>query len=101
MCLNRLRSTVNGIAEWTNPDGGYFVSFDSMNGCAKEIVKKTKEAGVVLTPAGATYPYGIDPDDKNIRLAPSYISLEEIRTAMEVFTTVVRLVSINKLLEND
>ena len=70
-----------------------------MEGCAKKIVQLMKEAGVTLTNAGATFPYGKDPEDRNIRLAPSFVTVKEIRQAMEVFTTVVRLVSIEKLLE--
>ena len=90
------------IGEWTKPNGGYFISFDSLNGCAKKIVAMCKEAGVTLTPAGATYPYGKDPDDKNIRIAPSYPPLEELKEAAEIFTVCVRLVSIDKLIsEND
>ena len=90
------------IGEWTKPNGGYFISFDSLNGCAKKIVAMCKEAGVTLTPAGATYPYGKDPDDKNIRIAPSYPPLEELKKAAEIFTVCVRLVSIDKLIsEND
>ena len=90
------------IGEWTKPNGGYFISFDSLNGCAKKIVAMCKEAGVTLTPAGATYPYGKDPDDKNIRIAPSYPPLEELKEAAEIFTVCVRLVSIDNLIsEND
>jgi len=88
------------IASWTKPDGGYFISFDSLPGCAKRIVQLMKEAGVVLTGAGATFPYGKDPEDRNIRLAPSFVSVKEINKAMEVFATVVKLVSAEKLLEN-
>lgn len=87
------------IATWTEPSGGYFMSFDSMEGCAKAIVAKAKEGGVTMTPAGATYPYGKDPRDTNIRIAPSYPSLEELKTATEVFVLSVKLVSIDKLLE--
>ncbi|MBR0087166.1 MAG: aminotransferase class I/II-fold pyridoxal phosphate-dependent enzyme [Lachnospiraceae bacterium] len=88
-----------GTGNWTRPEGGYFISFDSMEGCAKKIVQLMKEAGVTLTNAGATFPYGKDPEDRNIRLAPSFVTVKEIRQAMEVFTTVVRLVSVEKLLE--
>ena len=89
-----------GIGEWTKPHGGYFISFDSMEGCAKAIVAKAKEAGVVMTGAGATYPYGKDPKDSNIRIAPSYPTLQEIREAAKIFVLSVKLVSIDKLLEN-
>lgn len=88
-----------GIGKWTNPLGGYFISFDAMEGCAKAIVAKCKEGGMVLTGAGATYPYGIDPKDSNIRIAPSYPSLDEMREATKLFVLCVKLVSIDKLLE--
>ena len=88
-----------GIGEWTKPHGGYFISFDSMEGGAKAIVAKAKEAGVVMTGAGATYPYGKDPKDSNIRIAPSYPSVEELGKAAEVFVLCVKLVSVEKLLE--
>lgn len=87
-----------GIGTWTNPKGGYFISFDSMEGCAKEIVKKAKEAGVVLTGAGATYPYGRDPKDSNIRIAPTYPTLEELAMATDIFILSVKLASVEKLL---
>lgn len=89
-----------GIGEWTKPNGGYFISFDAMEGCAKEIVAKCKEAGVVLTGAGATYPYGKDPKDSNIRIAPSFPTPEEMAQATDLFVLCVKLVSVNKLLEN-
>ena len=89
-----------GIGEWTKPHGGYFISFDSMEGCAKAIVAKAKEAGVVLTGAGATYPYGKDPKDSNIRIAPSFPTLEDLGKAAEVFVLCVKLTSVEKLLEN-
>ena len=82
------------------PRGGYFISFDSMEGCAKAIVAKAKEAGLVMTNAGATFPYGKDPKDSNIRIAPSYPTVEELKTACEIFTLSVKLVSIDKLLSN-
>ena len=89
-----------GIGKWTNPLGGYFISFDALEGCAKAIVAKCKEGGMVLTGAGATYPYGVDPKDSNIRIAPSYPTLEELKTATEIFVLSVKLVSIEKLLED-
>lgn len=88
-----------GIGTWTKPKGGYFISFDAMEGCAKAIVAKCKEAGVVLTGAGATYPYGIDPKDSNIRIAPSFPTPEEMAMATDLFVLCVKLVSVEKLLE--
>lgn len=86
------------IGSYTRPRGGYFISFDSMEGCAKEIVAKCKEAGVVLTGAGATYPYGKDPKDSNIRIAPSFPTPEEMAAATDLFVLCVKLVSVKKLL---
>lgn len=88
-----------GIGTWTKPLGGYFISFNSMDGCAKEIVDKCKEAGVTLTGAGATYPYKKDPHDSNIRIAPSYPTLDELKITSELFVLCVKLVSVEKLLE--
>ena len=88
-----------GIGEWTRPNGGYFISFQSMEGCAKAIVAKCKEAGVTLTGAGATYPYGRDPKDSNIRIAPTYPSPEELALATDLFVLCVKLVSVEKLVE--
>ncbi|MGN0203324.1 MAG: aminotransferase, partial [Coprococcus sp.] len=88
-----------GIGTWTKPLGGYFISFDAMEGCAKAIVAKAKEAGVVMTGAGATYPYGKDPKDSNIRIAPSYPTVEELAVAAKLFALCVKLVSVDKLLE--
>ena len=87
-----------GIGTWTNPKGGYFISFDSMDRCAKAIVAKAKEAGVVMTGAGATYPYGKDPHDSNIRIAPSFPTVEELELAAQLFVLCVKLVSVEKLL---
>ncbi len=88
-----------GIGSWSNPKGGYFISFDAMEGCARAIVAKMKEAGVVMTGAGATYPYGKDPKDSNIRIAPTLPTPEELAKAAEVFVLCVKLVSVEKLLE--
>ena len=87
------------IGSWSNPKGGYFISFDAMEGCARAIVAKMKEAGVVMTGAGATYPYGKDPKDSNIRIAPTLPTPEELAKAAEVFVLCVKLVSVEKLLE--
>lgn len=88
-----------GIGEWTKPNGGYFISFDAMEGCAKAIVAKCREAGMVLTGAGATFPYGKDPKDSNIRIAPTYPTAEEMAEASDLFVLCVKLVSVEKLLE--
>ena len=87
-----------GIGSWKKPKGGYFISFNSLEGCAKRIVSLAREAGVVMTGAGATYPYGRDPHDSNIRIAPTFPSVEELSTAMEIFCVCVKLASVEKLL---
>lgn len=87
-----------GIARWSHPNGGYFVNLDVMGGCAKRVVALCKEAGVVLTDAGATYPYGVDPNDSNIRIAPSFPPEDELAQAMEVLCTAVKLAATEKLL---
>jgi len=86
------------IGSWIKPRGGYFISFDALEGCAKAIVAKAKEAGVVMTGAGATFPYGKDPKDSNIRIAPSFPTPEELALATEIFVLSVKLVSIDKIL---
>ncbi len=86
------------IGEWTKPKGGYFISFDSLDGCAKAIVAKCAEAGVKLTEAGATYPYGKDPRDRNIRIAPSFPEPQELQRAAAIFVLSTKLVSIQKYL---
>lgn len=100
--LKVLEESLGGleIASWTCPKGGYFISFDAMEGCAKAIVAKAKDAGLVMTGAGATYPYGKDPKDSNIRIAPSLPTPEELELAGKLFVLSVKLVSIDKLLEN-
>jgi len=87
-----------GIASWTHPKGGYFVSFDAMPGTAKRTLALCKEAGVTMTGAGATFPYGVDPDDSNIRIAPSLPPVAELEQAVSVFCVCVKLASLEKLL---
>lgn len=89
------------IGTWTNPNGGYFISFNSLPGCAKRIVAMCKEAGVTLTGAGAAYPYKKDPEDSNIRIAPTYPSIEELAKALEVFVICVKLASVENLLGSE
>ena len=90
-----------GIGSWIKPLGGYFISFEALPGCAKEIVAKCKEAGVVMTGAGSPFPYKKDPQDSVIRIAPTFPSLEELTKAAQVFVVVTRLVSVNKMLEKN
>ena len=87
-----------GFASWNDPKGGYFVSLNTMKGTAKRALALCKEAGVVMTPAGATFPYGKDPDDSNIRIAPSLPPVEELEKAMDVFCTCLKLAALEKLL---
>ncbi len=90
-----------GIGTWTKPNGGYFISFDSLPGCAREIVDKAKKAGVTLTGAGATWPYHRDPQDSNIRIAPTYPPLDDLKIAAKLFTVCVKMVSAEHLLQLD
>jgi len=96
--LNMLNSELSGTgaAEWTEPVGGYFVSVDVNEGCAKRVVSLCKEAGVTLTEAGASFPYHNDPKDTNIRLAPSFPSVEELTKAMEIFCLAAKLAAVEK-----
>ena len=87
-----------GIGSWTKPRGGYFISFETMPGCARTVVAKCKQLGMVLTDAGATYPYGKDPQDSNIRIAPSFPTPEEMVQATKIFVLCVKLASVEKLL---
>jgi DNA-binding transcriptional MocR family regulator len=87
-----------GIAEWSQPTGGYFVNLNVMDGCARAVVDMAAEAGVKLTPAGSTFPYGQDPRDRNIRIAPSFPPVADIQTAMGVVGTCIELAAIDKLL---
>jgi DNA-binding transcriptional MocR family regulator len=88
-----------GIGSWTKPNGGYFVSIDVLEGTAKRVVALCREAGLVLTGAGATYPNGFDPKDANIRIAPSFPPNDELQLAMDVFCICVKLAAVEKLLE--
>ena len=98
--LNTLEQELGGleIGSWLKPLGGYFVAFDTLEGCAKRVVALCKEAGVVMTPAGSTYPYMNDPQDTSIRIAPTLPSSEELKKACEVFVLCVKLASVEKLL---
>jgi len=88
-----------GLATWTKPKGGYFVSLDVLDGCASEVIKRCADAGVKMTPAGSTYPYGKDPYDRNIRIAPTLPSIDEIKSAMTVLTAAIEVVCTEKLLQ--
>lgn len=99
--IETLEDEIGGleIGTWISPKGGYFISFETLEGCAKAVVEKCRNAGVVLTNAGATYPYGNDPKDSNIRFAPSYPSHDELVEATDLFVLCLKLVSIDKILE--
>ncbi len=100
MVLSVLESQIEpcGFAQWNRPKGGYFVSLNTMPGTAKRAMQLCKEAGVEMTPAGATYPYGKDPQDSNIRIAPSLPPVEELEKAMDVFCTCLKLAALEKLM---
>ena len=87
------------MAEWSRPNGGYFISLNVMDGCAKKVVQMAADAGVKLTPAGATYPYGKDPGDRNIRIAPTFSPEDQVQTAMDLVIVCILLASVEKLLE--
>lgn len=99
--LNTLESEIGEleIGSWIKPRGGYFISFNSLPGCAKKIVAMCKDLGVILTDAGATFPYAKDPEDSSIRIAPTFPTVEEMQQASAVFVLCVKLVSVNKYLE--
>lgn len=99
MVLDRLSEELrgSGLAEWSSPKGGYFISLDTLPGCAKRTVALAKEAGVTLTGAGATYPYKKDPEDRNIRIAPTYPTPEELKAAMDIFILCVKLAGIESI----
>jgi DNA-binding transcriptional MocR family regulator len=96
--LNKLEKELAGLdaGEWVKPDGGYFVTFIAKPGCAKRIVSLCKEAGIIMTNAGATHPYGNDPEDRYIRIAPSFPPPQELDNAMEVFCTAVKLATVER-----
>ena len=94
--LNTFARELTGIAEWGNPRGGYFVSLNVPDGCAKRVYNLMKDAGVTLTEAGATYPYGVDPRDRNLRIAPTYPTCEELQTAIDILCVCVKLAAAEK-----
>ncbi len=98
LVLDKLEASLAGLemGTWIRPEGGYFISFDSLPGHAKEIVRLAGEAGVKLTPAGSTFPYGVDPEDKNIRLSPTFPPLADLSAAMEVFVNCVQLATVRQ-----
>jgi len=98
--LQRLEASLGtlGIARWTEPKGGYFISFETRPGLAKKVVALAREAGVTLTPAGATHPYGRDPDDATIRIAPTFASLRDVEAATEIFALCVELASVEQII---
>jgi len=98
--INELNSQLGGrgIAKWTNPEGGYFINLNVMDGCAKRVVALCKEAGVIYTPAGATYPYGFDSRDRNVRIAPTFPIIKELEIASELLCIAVRFATLEKLL---
>jgi DNA-binding transcriptional MocR family regulator len=98
--LNTLEKELagSGLARWAKPEGGYFVAIDTLDGCAKAVVALAAEAGVVMTGAGATFPYKKDPWDTNIRIAPTYPTCEELSLAMELFCVCVKLAGVRKLI---
>jgi DNA-binding transcriptional MocR family regulator len=98
--INKLESELSGLSagKWVKPDGGYFITFIAETGCAKRIIALCKEAGVIMTNAGATHPYGNDPEDRYIRIAPSFPSLAELSSAMEVFCVAAKLATVEAVL---
>jgi DNA-binding transcriptional MocR family regulator len=100
MVQNKLQEALGdkGIAEWTRPEGGYFISLDTLPGIASKVIKFASDAGVKLTPAGATYPYGMDPENRNIRIAPTFPSLTDLEKALNVLVVCLELASADHLL---
>ncbi|MEG0110112.1 MAG: aminotransferase, partial [Oscillospiraceae bacterium] len=93
------KELANDMAHWTKPNGGYFLSLYTQNGCAKRTVALCSEAGVKFTGAGAAYPYGIDPNDSNIRIAPTFPPLQELETATNLLCLAVKIATVEKLLQ--
>jgi aspartate/methionine/tyrosine aminotransferase len=98
--LNTLEAELGdtGLAKWNSPNGGYFISLDTLDGCAKHTIELCKQAGVVMTPAGATFPYGKDPNDKNIRIAPTFPPIGELKVAINLLCLCIKIAGIEKLL---
>jgi DNA-binding transcriptional MocR family regulator len=101
LVLNKLEETLSskGIASWETPSGGYFVSVDVLPGCAKRTISICAEAGLIMTNAGATFPYGKDPQDSNLRIAPTLPSISQLKPAIELFCLAVEMAALEKLIE--
>ena len=101
LVLETLERELAGLdaGSWIKPKGGYFITYETIDGCATRVVRLAKEAGVVLTPAGAPFPYGKDPKDSVIRIAPSYPTLEDLKAAAEIFCVCVKVATLEKMLE--
>ena len=101
VCIDMMNKELKelDILVWTEPKGGYFISIDTLEGCATRVCQLAKECGVALTPAGSTYPYKKDPADRNIRLSPTFPTVDQLEKAMEVLCVCIKIASLEKLIK--